>query len=498
VSADADESKVSATVFPLNGESKFVWVSDRHRQVLNTLDAAIQDGRGVLLLTGESGTGKTVLTRILVERLAGAGVRVGWLPSPNLEAFEFREVVGEGLPDFRPAGGNFLGAFRRFLHDVLAHGQRVLLVVDDAHVLRPHLFAELQRLLAVDRPIGVFNILLVGRSELETILREPHYGGLAELIRVRYTVHPLTTLEVASYVQDHLRAAGFDPKWFTLEAMEEVWRCSGGIPRTINVICNQTMRAALLTDAPTVDADLVRRCLLEKASDLGVKSKGVVERLLDMRRAIFASNWPPTEPEGLTKAAAKAVAEFPVDFADEDHRGRIRIGGVAVLGVALAFSSLFYLGWRLPSRDTTKPSANGVVEQQVDRSDTVELPERPQPSPTLPPRVSTPPAPARAAPPNPEPPRSVTAEKASLRRSETASTSPGPSRAAAGANGEAPGALAHENASLKFPEPAPASTLAARDAAPAAVAKPRAAAQDEPDPNSIIEWLLKQSPGRPD
>jgi AAA domain len=143
VSAAPDETKVSASVFPLNGESKLVWVSPRHRQVLKTLDAGIQDGRGVLLLLGEAGSGKTVLTRALINGLVGTGVRVGWLPSPALDLVDFRKVLGEGwLPDGEAAGGDFPEAFRRYLRDVVVQGQRVLLVIDDAQTLRPELFAR--------------------------------------------------------------------------------------------------------------------------------------------------------------------------------------------------------------------------------------------------------------------------------------------------------------------------------------------------------------------
>jgi general secretion pathway protein A len=506
VASAADESKVSATVFPLNGDSKLVWVSGRHRQILKTLDAAIHEGRGLLLLTGESGSGKTVLIRALLNGLVGTSVRVGWLPSPDLESVDLHRLLGEGLPGYETSG-DFLGAFRRYLRDVLVQGQRVLLVVDDAQALRPELFAELRRLLEVDQhssgeQIGTFNILLIGRPELETMLREPRYGELAELIRVPCTLRPLTTNEVAGYVQYHLGAAGFDFNWFTLEAMEEVWTRSGGIPRTINVICEQTLQAALLAGAPMVDAELVRQSLPEEVSDLGVESKGLVHRLLDIRRAIFANLRRRAEPEAPIEAAPEEVDDLPADFADEDRRSRIvRIGGVAVLGVALALGLLFYFGWRSPSRDAARAPANGIVEREVDRSDTVELPEKPEPSvvPSSPPPsplVSSPPVPPRAAPPpSSERPRAVTAERASPRGSETAISPPAPPRAVTPATRKAPSTDAPEKTSFRPPVPAPPSQPPARGAAPAAVRSP---AQDEPDPASIIDWLLKQGPSRPD
>jgi general secretion pathway protein A len=487
VSADADESKVSATVFPLNGESKLVWVSNLHRQLLKTLDAAILGGRGVLLLTGEHGSGKTILIRALLNGLVGTGVRVGRVAAPVLDGRDFYTALGYQVTD-----GDFLRGFRGFLGELLAQGQRLLLVVDDAQALRPDLFAELLRLLETHQhvdegKIGVFNILLVGSSELEAILREPRHTGLADFIRIRSTLRPLTPNEVAGYVQYHLGAAGYEFNWFTPDAMTEISARSGGIPRTINAICDQTLRAALQAGVPAVDAEFVRKCLPEElAGDSADRSKGIVRTLLDLRRPMAANPKPQAEPEAPTDTALEEVDDPLEEFTEEDRRRRlVRVGGATVLGAAAVLGLLLYFGWRSPSPNATKPAV-GSVEREVDRPATVAAPEKPEPSvATTSPRVRPSVAPA----PNGERPRAGTVETASSPRPETPAMPPPPSRAAAPAARPEPPALGPDKASLK-------------EVAPARVATPTvvrpSAPTDDPDPGAIIDWLLKQSPSRPD
>jgi len=463
----AGESKVPATVFPLNGDPKRVWLSGHHREVLKTLDAAIEQGRGVLLLTGEPGSGKTTLTRVLLEGLIGTGVRVGRLPSPDLEPLEFSTILGERFPE---------------------RGQRVLLVIDDAHALRPALFAELVRLLEADHhvsdQIGVFNVLLVGQSQLETILQTPEHAALAKFIRVRCRLRPFTSNQVAGYVWYHLGVAGLDSNWFTPEAIEEICTRSGGIPRLINILCDRTLRAALLAGAQTVDAALVRQCVADEPSE------------------------PVSEPEASAEVAEEVDDLLEEDFAEADRRWRmIRVGGGAVLGLAIALGLLVYFGWRSSSWDASTSGTSKIIE----------LPPR-DPEPVAPSATTTPPPPSPAAvTTNGERPSAMVPEKASPESSGATRPPPLLPRATATASGERPPLVAPEKAGPPPPPARERATVSAKRppvvapkeaSAPPPVAAPLGATRtsvappttttDEPDPSAIIDWLLKQTPRRPE
>jgi type II secretory pathway predicted ATPase ExeA len=513
VTSPADESKVAAeskkmlaTVFPLSGDPKRVWLSGRHREVLKTLEAAIQRGSGVLLLTGETGSGKTVLTRALLDELAGTNVRVGRLPFPDLEPDDFYTVLAEALPGHPAAGADVLGAFRRFLDEVGAQGQRALLVVDEAQALRPELFPELLRLLEADAhanadPKGVFNVLLVGQGHLETILGDPQHAALAKLIRVRCTLRPLTANEVAGYVRYHLDVAGLDPNWFTPEAMEEICTRSRGIPRLINIVCDRTLQAAFDSGAETVDASLVAECAGEEIPEPGSANEsvaaeegGLPERIEDLVEAEPARRWT------LVRAA----------------------GGVALLSLTIAAGVLVYLSWRSPSQHPTPPTASTNVEQAPPRPDTIapaagiasEPPPasssagrspaavtgktNPEPAATITTAPSRPRATITAEPP------AVAPEPAAPKPPAGATPSPPSARAPVTVKGGSPVTVkggsapagAPEKAS-RTPTPSAVTPPPARGAA-AAGAAPLTATPEEPDPAAIIDWLLKQSPRRPE
>jgi hypothetical protein len=326
---------------------------------------------------------------------------------------------------------------------------------------------------------------------------------------------------VARYVAHHLGAAGLGFDWFTHEAIEEICTHSGGLPRTINLICERALRTAQQAGAPTVDAGLIRRSLAGESADGGAQSKGIVRTLLELPRPLLADA-PRHEAEAsTTETRPEEVGDLPANVAGPDRSRRIvRVGGATAL-VALAAGVLLYLGWWSPSPQAPKSSASSVIEQKVEPAP-VEMPERPEP----PVAAVAPPAPPRSAPaPNGERPRALAAEKTPQRPEPTIVPSfPPPSRAAAPSTEKAvtperaiaqekavtperpvtpervvapEKASAPERTGPQPPVPAPTSQLQARPTAPAVV-RPPSPATDEPDPTAIIDWLLKQSPGRID
>ena len=437
-----DSQRMSARVFPLSGDSKRVWRSIHHRKVLKTLEGAIQQGGGVLLLTGETGCGKTVLARALPDALAGTDVLVGWLPFPDLEPHDFYTVLAEVFPDYPVVGDDVLRAFRQFLGDAMARGQRVLLVIDEAQALRPELFREIVNLLEADRQAngdqtGVFNVLLVGQSHLETILGEPQHAALAALIRVRCALRPLTAKEVAGFTRYYLRAAGLDPNRFTPEAIEEIWTRSRGIPRMINLVCDQTLQKAVDSGAETVEAPFVTERVGEEIAD----ERALAEQFF-----------------------ALAEAEPP--------RRWIRAGGVVLVGLTISAGLLVYHSWESFSRNLA-PQAT-TVEQAPPRQDTIAPVadiRSPSPAATIQPAAVATTVPAKSL---SLPPRAPARVKGGL----SLTTTPEKPR------------RARPVAAVTSPPPAQEAAVV--------TAAPAATRTEEPDPRVVIDWLLKQGPSRPD
>jgi type II secretory pathway predicted ATPase ExeA len=492
-----------ATVFPLNGSPKRLWLSGHHREALKALDAAIEQRQGVLLLTGEVGSGKTTLTRALLNGLMGTGVRVLQLPYPDVEPLELYTFLGDGLPALAAAGADVSAGFRRSLQDLLGQGQRALLVVDDAQTLRPTLFSELASLLETAQQVseqpGFFNVLLVGSNHLEAILQRPEHAALAKLIRVRCQLLPLTPSQVAGYVWYHLGAAGLDSNWFTPDAVSEIASSSRGIPRLINIVGDRTVQAALAAGMQSVDAPFVRQCRG------GAPAMAVPEL---------------PEPEACAEdAEAQDVPQEEV--ADPDRRWRLlRVGAVAAVGVVLALGLLAYMGPRSAPLDAGTAGAGKTVDLPARAPEPVVAPSttttqaispaavtgdavRPPVKPAETTRsesavatqAAAPPPQASASPngdrphprasanderprlsttPNGERPRAVVPEKVSAPPQVGASTPPTP---------------APERATVSVKPPAPES--GASSASPPTAPSPPTTTDDR-DPSAIVDWLLQQ------
>jgi general secretion pathway protein A len=227
----------------------------------------VEHEQGLLLLLGDVGTGKSILSNALEESLAGEGIRLGKVPYPGLELLDFHAVVAEafGLPSELSTAEDFVEQFARFLAGARARTERVLLLIDEAQHLRPELFAGIERLLQADAHAalerdGVLSILLVGDNSLAALLREGEQLGLASHITVRCELGPLSPDEVAAYIRHRLTMAGIDTDRFTTDASREVGVLSEGIPRLIDGVCGRALATARIRDVPVVDAVLVKEC----------------------------------------------------------------------------------------------------------------------------------------------------------------------------------------------------------------------------------------------
>ena len=393
-------------------------------------------------MTGETGSGKTSLTRALLDELAGTGVRVGWLPYPDLDPHEFHTVLAEVFPGYPDTGDDVVEKFRRFLGDVVADGQRVLLVVDEAQALRPELFREFVRLIdAISHVDGdrmrVFNVLLVGQTHLDTILCEPEHAAFAERLRVRLSLRPFGVDEVAEYARHHLDAATFDVGEFTPEAIDAIRTRSGGIPRMIHVLCDQSLRAASAAGVKTVDAAVVAGCVGDEISEVGSESRAILRE------------------EHIRPEHIDEVVEIT------PRRPWVLRGGVVLLGLTISAGVVVYLTQRSPSLDVAPRAV--TTEQGTPRADASRASELPVPSPAIT---------------SGETAVETTASAPTSQAIESVTAEPPLNAPRAGAR---PGTVG----STRLP--------GARETAVTAPSRP-ATPTEEPDPQAVIDWLFKQSP----
>jgi type II secretory pathway predicted ATPase ExeA len=272
---------------PKGGERAFPWLGGPFREALEALRAAVQLDEGLLLLTGDVGTGKTSLTRALLHILRHEGALVGSVVYPCLEPFEFMRAVALafGLRAWFSTREAFQSELDGFLRQAAAKGAHVLVVVDEAQSLTPEVLDEISRLLR--RPdelpptgLAPLNALLVGQQELESMLDDQRHTALAARARTRCRLRPLTEEEVDRYVIHEVAMVSGREHPFTPAATREIHRASQGVPRLITRIAREVIAAPAAglpvkvpqgpdrrSSAPVVDLDAIRRAAEHLLSD---------------------------------------------------------------------------------------------------------------------------------------------------------------------------------------------------------------------------------------
>jgi len=255
--------------FSITPDPRFVFLSERHRDALAHLLFGIDKGGGggFVQLTGEVGTGKTTLSRLLLEQLPD-NARIALVLNPRQNAIELLETVCEELRiDIEGKRGSakaLIDALNAYLLDAYAQGLRVVLLIDEAQNLPPDALEQVRLLTNLETHTQkLLQILLLGQPELRDLLARPELRQLAQRITARFHLSPLDERETAAYLRHRWRVAGGSRFPFNAKAVRRLHALSGGVPRLINVIAERALLAGYARDAVSIDAKLVNAAARE-------------------------------------------------------------------------------------------------------------------------------------------------------------------------------------------------------------------------------------------
>ncbi|MGH8495449.1 MAG: AAA family ATPase [Gammaproteobacteria bacterium] len=248
--------------FAITPNPRYLFMSERHADALAHLLYGVTESDGFIQLTGEVGTGKTTLIRSLLEQLP-EHVEAALILNSRLSPNEFLVAICEELRIPVPADPNsvkaLVDALNAHLLEAHAQGRRVVLIVDEAQNLGADVLEQVRLLtnLETDRQ-KLLQIILIGQPELRQVLDRTDLRQLAQRITGRFHLEPLTREESRGYVAHRLRVAGATSDIFTPQALNEVHRLSGGVPRIVNVICDRALLGAYSREQRTVSPKLAR------------------------------------------------------------------------------------------------------------------------------------------------------------------------------------------------------------------------------------------------
>ena len=231
--------------FGITPDTSFTYLVQYHQEALNTLLLALADGEGFVKITGEVGTGKTLLCRRLLQTLDDSWVTT-YLPNPNFDANTLFLALAEELGIRDAAELDQYHLVRRISHTLLGHARakkRVVVCIDEAQAMPLETLEALRLLSNLEtEKCKLLQIVLFGQPELDAKLRRPEVRQLLQRIAFHYQLGSLKKSEIGNYVAHRLRVAGYPGEGlFSRSALRALHRASGGTPRLINILAHKSL-----------------------------------------------------------------------------------------------------------------------------------------------------------------------------------------------------------------------------------------------------------------
>jgi general secretion pathway protein A len=252
--------------FRLSPDPQFLYLSRHHARAKAYMESTIWFTDGFVVITGEIGAGKTTLIESFLREL-DQQVVVAQINQTQVSPIAFLQsvLVQFGFTPFKMKKAELLATLTNFLIEQYAAGRKVLLIVDEAQNLSNRVLEEVRLLSGVETTKEkTLRIILAGQPELNDKLNSPDLVQLAQRVRLRFHLTPLSKQDMRSYVEHRLMIAGSEGrKIFSDDAMSLVFRYTGGVPRLVNTLCDTSLMSAFAVDKDTVDVEEVQAAIDE-------------------------------------------------------------------------------------------------------------------------------------------------------------------------------------------------------------------------------------------
>jgi general secretion pathway protein A len=242
-------------------DTRYFFPSAKHMDALNHMVYAIEERRGFVVITGEIGSGKTTLSRVLFQRLdprtKTAIVRNTHLTAKDLVAATLEELEIPTRPGSTKT--QLIGKLNEFLIDQLRNDNNVVLLVDEAQNLKPSVLEEVRMLSNLETETDkLIQIVLMGQPELKAKLWLRDLTQLRQRVTLHYHLGPLDAAETAAYVAHRLQVAGANgTPIFDAAALRRIYDYTEGVPRLINGLCDRALLTGYVGERRALGAGVI-------------------------------------------------------------------------------------------------------------------------------------------------------------------------------------------------------------------------------------------------
>jgi general secretion pathway protein A len=260
--------------FALTPDPEFFFLSETHWTALESLLYGIQQRVGFMVVTGEIGTGKTTLGRVLLEKL-DKKVRTAVIFNSFLTEGDLLKVILQdfGFPCRGRSKKDRMDSLNLSLVERLSEGENAVLIIDEAQNLSVPVLEQIRMLSNLEtEKEKILQIILMGQPELTQKLQSPALEQLNQRIAIRHHLQPLPPVKTAEYIHHRLRKAGAQENiTFSKSALKSIHQFSRGTPRLINLLCDRALLAGFMEQVHQID----RGIIVQAAKSLQGKEKGI-------------------------------------------------------------------------------------------------------------------------------------------------------------------------------------------------------------------------------
>jgi general secretion pathway protein A len=247
--------------FRNNIDRNFFFYSSTYEEAYMRLLYGVMESKGILVLTGNSGCGKSFLSKIFIKDMLDQGYKIAFIASPNLEPLEMLQQISYefGLSYENKTKAEIVRNLQHFLKENVEQNKKNILILDEAHLISNEKTLEEIRLLnnMETENQSLLSIIFVGSNELNAMLQKNI--ALYERIGLRCTLQPMSCQETGEYIYSRMEKAGSGREIFNKEAIKEIYIESEGIPRKINNICDLALLLGFGDNAIVIDQSLIKK-----------------------------------------------------------------------------------------------------------------------------------------------------------------------------------------------------------------------------------------------
>jgi len=256
--------------FNMTADPSFFFPSRHHEEAFSHLVYGIHQRKGILVVTGEIGTGKTTLCRTLLNRL-DKNIKTALILNPNFSEIQLLKLIVRdlGIEGKLRNKLDIVEALNKFLLEETSRGNNIVIIIDEAQNLTIKQLEQIRLLSNLEtEKEKLLQIILVGQPELCDKLKLNELRQLNQRVSVRYHILPLKRDELSDYIKHrlkiaHINANGNQRLQFTDEAIDIIYQNSDGTPRVVNIFCDRALLAGYVSGTYKIDEHIVHKCIQE-------------------------------------------------------------------------------------------------------------------------------------------------------------------------------------------------------------------------------------------